>query len=108
MSADRQSRPGVTPWRGRAFRAARLLLAAAALVLVAHEGIVVSTRIAPPAIVIDDAIPIDGPDGVRRLGKSYTTVRAGVREVYLEGSPEQIGAAHSRLLYDRMVANERR
>jgi isopenicillin-N N-acyltransferase-like protein len=107
MSADRQSRPGVTPWRGRAFRAARLLLAAAALVLVAHEGIVVSTRIAPPAIVIDDAIPIDGPDGVRRLGKSYTTVRAGVREVYLEGSPEQIGAAHSRLLYDRMVANER-
>ncbi|MBV9949004.1 MAG: hypothetical protein JOZ69_19300, partial [Myxococcales bacterium] len=34
--------------------------------------------------------------------------RGGLREVYLQGSPESIGAAQARLLRDRMVANEER
>jgi hypothetical protein len=33
-------------------------------------------------------------------------VRAGLREVYLEGSAEAIGAEHARLLRNRMIANE--
>jgi isopenicillin-N N-acyltransferase-like protein len=97
--------PKPTAWRRRASRAGRVLLAVIVLAFVAHESIAVLTRIRPPHVVIDAARPVDG-GGVRRLGKSYTTMRAGVREVYLEGSPEQIGSAHSRLLYDRMVANE--
>ncbi len=32
--------------------------------------------------------------------------RAGLREVYLAGTPEAIGAEHARLLRDHMVANE--
>jgi hypothetical protein len=32
--------------------------------------------------------------------------RAGLREVYLEGSPEAIGVQHARFLRDRMFANE--
>jgi isopenicillin-N N-acyltransferase like protein len=40
------------------------------------------------------------------LDASYTRLWGGIREVYLEGSPEQLGAAHSRLLYDHMVHNE--
>ena len=37
---------------------------------------------------------------------SWTRVNSGIREVYLQGTPEEIGAAHSRLLRDRMVATE--
>jgi hypothetical protein len=90
----------------RAARAGWALLGLVAAGLVAHESIALLTRIQPPEVIIDGSLPVER-DGVRRLGKSYTTLRGGIREVYLEGTPEQIGAAHSRLLYDRMVANER-
>jgi hypothetical protein len=62
---------------------------------VAHAAVRTLTPIDPP--------PVDLPDGPPR---GRTLVRAGVRQVYLEGSPEQIGADHARLLRDHMVANE--
>jgi isopenicillin-N N-acyltransferase-like protein len=71
----------------------------------AHLGVLATTRIIPPAVTIDSA-PAKDEGAIRRLGSSYTRVRAGVREVYLEGSAERIGLAHTRLLYDRMVQNE--
>ncbi len=37
---------------------------------------------------------------------AWTRVRAGLREVYLQGSPEAIGAAHVRLLREHMVSDE--
>jgi hypothetical protein len=61
----------------------------------AHLGVYLFTPIRAPTVSL--------PDGV---GRSYTRIRAGVREVYLEGTPEQIGSAHARLLRDRMLANE--
>jgi hypothetical protein len=54
-----------------------------------------------------DVAPI-GADGIARFGASYTRVRDGVREVYLAGRPEEIGRSMSALLYEPMVANERR
>jgi hypothetical protein len=91
-------------------RARRALtgLAVVAIVLVLAHGLVrVSTRIEPPAIAPIDAPKITQDSGIRRAGASYVRTRAGVREVYLQGSPEQIGAAHSRLLREAMAENER-
>jgi isopenicillin-N N-acyltransferase like protein len=85
------------------------LAAVATLLLagpVAHVTIVVLTPMPPPAVALPEDSPTDGPDGIRRMGASYTRSREGLREVYLEGSPERIGASHVRLLRDRMVANE--
>jgi hypothetical protein len=64
----------------------------------AHRAIPPATRIEPPAVTLP-------PPGAAR---SWTRVRGGLREVYLEGSPEAIGAAHTRLLRDHMAESERR
>jgi hypothetical protein len=50
-------------------------------------------------------VSTSGP-GVRALGGSFVVERDGVFEVHLTGTPEQIGWAHSRLLYPQMVENE--
>jgi len=62
---------------------------------IAHFVIGCTTTIAPPRVEL--------PPG---NAGAYTRVRAGLREVYLEGTPEAIGAQHARLLRDRLVANE--
>lgn len=92
--------------RSRARTWAIRLAVALAVVPLVHGVIVVGTRITPPDVTIDPDQPIESA-GMKRIGSSYTRVRAGVREVYLEGSPERIGMAHGRLLYDRMLANEK-
>ena len=73
---------------------------------IAHLAIVWTTGIRAPHVELPTDPIEDGPDGVRRMGSAYTRVREGVREVYLEGTPERIGAEHARLLRDRMVENE--
>jgi hypothetical protein len=65
-----------------------------------------TTRITPPAIGPIGPAAIAEDHEIRRLGASYARRRAGINEVYLEGSPEQIGAAHSRLLRQGMVDDE--
>ncbi len=79
-------------------RAALAAAAAIALPLSAHEVVGVATRMRPPAV----QIPASG------AGRSWTKTRAGLREVYLEGEPESIGAAQARMLRDRMIADEDR
>jgi isopenicillin-N N-acyltransferase-like protein len=66
--------------------------------LAAHMLIGAATRITPPYVEIPEA----------NASRSWTRVRAGLREVYLEGSPEAIGASQARLLRDRMIADEAR
>ncbi len=72
----------------------------------AHYGILAGTPIRPPAVTLPTDMPVDGPGGVRRMGASYTYVREGIREVYVEGSPERIGTEVARLLRDRMLVDE--
>jgi hypothetical protein len=76
-------------------------------------GLPLVAHLSVPAIAGFDAPAVDVPKdervdtgGVRRFAGSYARDRAGVREVYLEGSPERLGAAHSTLLGDRMMADE--
>jgi len=74
------------------------LLAAVVLVLpIGHEAVVLGTRMRPPIV----AAPHQQP------GRSYARMHGRVRELYLEGSPEQIGDAQARLNYSHMVENER-
>jgi hypothetical protein len=82
-------------------RAARRALVGALAVVAAaagaHGAVRLASRMTPPAFTRP------APEALRG---SYTRVRAGVREVYLEGSPEQIGFAHATLLRDRMIEDE--
>lgn len=90
-------------------RRKRLLVTLAALVVVpslAHLVIERATRIEPRA-VDTPAVSARDEGTLRRAGESWTRVRGGARQVYLSGTPEQIGASHAALLYDRMVEDER-
>jgi hypothetical protein len=68
----------------------------AAALPVLHLAIVSATRIDPPPVQVSAAPP----------GHAWARVRGGLREVFLEGSPERIGADNARLLRDAMVAEE--
>jgi isopenicillin-N N-acyltransferase like protein len=94
------SPPGVGPSRGRrlAWTTTALLGVAVAASLGAHAAIGRATRITPPSVDLPPA----------NAATSFTRVRGGLREVYLQGSPEAIGAAHGRLLRGRMLAVEGR
>ncbi|HEY8039231.1 MAG TPA: C45 family peptidase [Polyangiaceae bacterium] len=63
---------------------------------VAHAAIDLGTRIDPPGVALPEAAAARGS----------TRVRAGVRQVVLEGSPEALGAEHARLLRDGMTSEE--
>jgi hypothetical protein len=79
-------------------RARRALMALAGALLAfpaAHVSIGATTAMAPPEV----AVPAKRP-------ASYTVVTDGVREVHLEGTPEQMGSDLARVLRDRMVADE--
>jgi hypothetical protein len=71
-----------------------------------HLVVGLTTKIVPPGIATVPQPPIVQSGDIRRMGAAYTRRRAGIREVYLEGTPEQIGSAHSRLLRDGMVDDE--
>jgi isopenicillin-N N-acyltransferase-like protein len=82
-------------WLRHGRKAARLLVLAA-LLPIGHSTLVAATRIDPPRVI--PAPPASG--------RSWMRVQAGLREVYLEGTPEAIGTDNSRLLRDRMVDDE--
>lgn len=82
--------------RRRALRWLAVPLAVAAALPILHATIVVSTRLTPPAIELPRA------DATR----SWAAKRGGISEVYFQGAPEAIGAAHARWLGERMRVNE--
>jgi isopenicillin-N N-acyltransferase like protein len=91
----------------RRVRRAVIVLAALALLLAgAHLAIGRAAGLEPPPIEIERAEPVTKEGGIRVLGRHSVRKRGAIFEVRLEGSPEEIGWAHSRLLYEPMVANE--
>jgi isopenicillin-N N-acyltransferase like protein len=85
------------------------LALAAALVLapiVAHLAVGVATHIGAPDISVPHFVATDEPGGIKRTPHGWSAIR-GVRLVYLAGTPEEIGAQHTALLYDRMAEDER-
>jgi len=86
----------------------RKLAVLAAIVLVPlllHVAVGLATTIEPPSVGTGP-LPVTEQDGVRRAGRAWTAVRAGVRALYLEGSPEEMGAAHVSLLRQNMIDDE--
>jgi hypothetical protein len=76
--------------------------------VVAHAAIRAGTVIASPGFAPVAGEPVvsrDDPD-LRVLGRSYARHRGKILEVRLAGTPEEIGHAHARLLYDEMRENE--
>jgi isopenicillin-N N-acyltransferase-like protein len=81
-------------------------LAVLALPVAAHLAVGRATRIPLPDAPTPRFVAETGPDGVRRTTRGWSVTR-GVKLVHLAGSPEEIGAQHTALLYDRMAENER-
>jgi hypothetical protein len=72
--------------------------------LVAHVVVDRATRLEPPALA-QVSLTLSEIGDVRHAGRGWSTVR-GVRIAHLAGTPEEIGAEHTTLLRDRMIANE--
>ena len=70
-----------------------------------HVGVGLGTRIHPPQVVTPQGEVSEAGD-LRTFGASYAVHRGKMLEVGLRGTPEEIGYAHSRLLYREMVQNE--
>jgi hypothetical protein len=85
----------------------KLLLVAFLLIgfPLAHEAVAHGTAMHPPEVSIGTEQPVERGT-IRWLGASYARMRDGVREVYLTGDAERIGATQARLNYDHMVKNE--
>ena len=60
---------------------------------------------APPVTLPAGEIDTTGV-GLRRFGKSWALEQQKLLVVRLEGTPDEIGYSHARLLYDDMVKNE--
>jgi isopenicillin-N N-acyltransferase-like protein len=98
--------------RAFARRHKKKLIALAMLIvlpLLAHLIVGVATRISPPPSSPTPTFVAtsDANGGVRRTPHGWIATRGGVRFVYLAGRPEEIGAQHTALLYDRMAEDER-
>jgi isopenicillin-N N-acyltransferase like protein len=82
------------------------LASVAVLIFVAHEALTFATRMTPPDVTLGAVATTDN-DTIRHLGRAYARSRGGIREVYLEGTPEEIGTQQARLNYELMLDNER-
>jgi hypothetical protein len=71
-------------------------LAVAGAIPLGHGLLLATTRIDPPRVELP----------APTAAASWVRTRGGVREVYLEGTPEQIGAANARALRQPMLAAE--
>jgi len=72
--------------------------------LVAHVTVDRVTTLVPPTFPAVERT-LTETEGIRRAGRGWSAVR-GVRLAHLAGTPEEIGAQHTTLLRDRMIANE--
>lgn len=101
--------PPAAPRASFARRHKKKLVALAVLLLLpilAHFAIVLGTRMSAPEIGPAASGEVEKTGDLRRFGASYARHRGKILEVRLVGTPEAIGDAHSRLLYDEMVASE--
>jgi hypothetical protein len=97
----------VKRWLRRLLTAGAVALGVGALGLTAfHFGVGHAAKLTPPDVAPQPGALSTSPSGVRRLGTSYARRVNGIWQVGLTGSPEAIGYAQTRLLYQQMVENE--
>ena len=89
-------------WKKLLYATAGVLVA----LVVAHLVVTRVSHVEPPAIARPDGELQRLPNGERRFGRSRATKLGNIWLVELQGTPEEIGYAHSRLLYGEMVENE--
>ncbi len=88
-------------------RVGRALVAGAFTLLAARTVVIAACTPEPPALSTEPAVRSAHRIGsVRRVGASWVREHHGILRGYLQGTPEEIGAAHARLLRDEMVRNE--
>jgi isopenicillin-N N-acyltransferase-like protein len=97
---------GRTVRRSRLLRALAMVVIVLSLPLLAHLAIGLAADPDPPIVHVPQGDVSRTRDDLKTFGRSYVLSRDKLLEVGLAGSPEQIGYAHARLLYDRMVENE--
>lgn len=83
------------------------VLAVVALLVIAHIGVSVGTRIPAPHVDVPSTDVTEPEPGVRVLGKASARREGALWVVRLSGTPETIGWSQSRLMYDEMIENER-
>jgi isopenicillin-N N-acyltransferase-like protein len=83
-----------------------VFLGALVCLFAAQKTLTLATAITPPEVRVA-SLPVTESGSIRHLGNAYVRSRGGIREVYLQGSAEEIGAEQGRLDYDAMVENER-
>jgi hypothetical protein len=88
--------------RGKLLTLAILLLLPFAL----HFAITWSAALDPPRVSVPADELLQPAPHARSLGKSSAIRRGTIWQVHLSGTPDEIGYAHARLLYDQMVQNE--
>lgn len=95
--------------RGFVKRHRKKLLALCALLALPpclHLGIRWAARLTPPPVSVPNAeVTTPGP-GLKAFQRSFAFTRGKLLVVRLEGTPEQIGLSHTRLMYREMVENE--
>ncbi|HSC88112.1 MAG TPA: C45 family autoproteolytic acyltransferase/hydrolase [Polyangiaceae bacterium] len=102
-----------TTWQVRHHRRTRRwarygLLAALLLgttLCVAHLSVRSAGRLQAPELTLTREPRVER-DGTKWVGRGYATRRDEIWEVGLTGSPEEMGWAHGRLLYEQMIENE--
>lgn len=87
-------------------RTAAVLGCIAALPFVLHFAIGRFARISPPDVRVPQGSPQLVTPLLKTYGRSYAAEHDGLLEVRLVGTPEEIGAAHTRLLYQDMLATQ--
>ena len=102
--------PAAPARKSFAHRHKKKLIALAVLLglpLAFHVGVAVGTRMTPPAIPdLAGISATKASDGLVIAGPGYKRKRGKILEVRLAGTPAEIGAEHSKLLYDEMVESE--
>ncbi len=74
--------------------------------VIGHFVVARVSRIDPPHVTVPPGKVERAENGVRTFGRSRASKHGGIWLVELSGTPEQIGYAHSRLMYQEMVENE--
>src|SRR5947207_2838953 len=90
----------------RFWRLPASLVVLVALPVAAHVAVRRVSEIKPPQVRAP-ALAVSRSSVESRAGRSFVRRVGKILEVHLRGTPEEIGTAHSLLLYDDMVATER-
>jgi isopenicillin-N N-acyltransferase like protein len=71
----------------------------------AHFAIQTISRVDAPSVELP-ALTVSRSPGIARAGRSFVRRTGKILEVFLRGSPAELGRAHALLLYDDMVETE--